>query len=196
MPGAVIGTSLNFGFPGTFSRNGDCVITPRQVKSTDSAGPKFGAAVVLIQDALNGKWSDAAVFIAAAGTVVMTQGTNGAFAGFAVREVKTLTSFNTSQPITPLLQGYAPGDIADVLERGSISIVLKNPQATVNGYVAGGKVYLRIALNGSFPSAAVGDLEVSADGGNTLQLTNVYQQSGLNDANNVSEVTVMSRNTP
>ena len=194
MPGAVVGTSMNLGFPGTYSRNGDCIITPRQVKSTDSAGPKFGAAVVLIQDSTNGKWSDAAVAMAGGVTPTMTQGTNGCFAGFAVREVKTLLSYNTTQPITPLIQGYAPGDIADVIERGSVTVVVKDPQSA--GYKAGQSVYLRTVVNGAFPSAAVGDLETAADAGKTVQLTNVYMQSGLVDANSVVEVTIQSRNTP
>src|ERR1044071_2383474 len=114
MPGTVVGTSLNLGYLGTFSRNGDCVITPRQVTPTDSAGPAFGAAVVLIQNNTNGTYSDAAVAVANSVTPTMTQGTNGAFAGFAVREVRTLLSFSVAQPLTPVVQKYAPGDIADV----------------------------------------------------------------------------------
>jgi hypothetical protein len=195
MPGAVIGTQMNNGFPGSFSRNGDCIITSRIVKATDSAGPKFGAAVVLNQDATGGTYSDAAVSKANGNTPVMTQGANFSFVGFAVREVFTLlTSTFVATPQLPAVQAYAPGQPCDVLERGSIAVVVKDPQAA--GYVAGGKVYLRTVVNGAFPSAAVGDLETAADGGNTIQLTNVFLQTGLADANSVVEVTVLARNTP
>jgi hypothetical protein len=195
MPGTTIGTQMNQGFPGTYSRNGDCVITSRLVKSTDSAGPKFGAAVVLNQDATGGTYSDAAVSKANGNSPVMTQGANFAFVGFAVREVFTMlpTTF-VAQPQLPAIQAYTPGQPCDVLERGAMSVVVKDPQAA--GYVAGGSVFLRTVLNGAFPSAAVGDLETAADGGKTIALTNVYLTTGVVDANSVTEVTVLSRNTP
>jgi hypothetical protein len=195
MPGTVIGTSMNNGYPGTFARNGDCVVKSYLVLSTDSAGPAFGAAVVLNQDSTGGTISDAAVAKAAGHTPVMTQGANFAFVGFAIREVFTLlpTSF-AAQPQVPAIQAYAPGQPCDVLERGSIVVIVKDPQAA--GYKAGQSVFLRTVLNGAFPSAKVGDLETAADGGNTVQLTNVYMSTGVADANSVVEVTVLNRNTP
>src|SRR6266700_6437399 len=152
MPGATVGKQMNSGFPGTYSRNGDCIINSRPVLSTDSAGPKFGAAVVLNQDATGGTFSDAAVSMANGHTPVMTQGSNYAFVGFAVREVMTLlASTFVAQPQLPAIQAYAPGQPCDVLERGSISVVVKDPQAA--GYLSGAKVYLRTVLNGAYPSA-------------------------------------------
>src|SRR6185437_8925582 len=117
MPGTVVGTQMNNGFPGTFSRNGDCVVKEYPVLSTDSAGPKFGAAVVLNQDSTGGTISDAAVSMANGHTPVMTQGANYAFVGFAVREVFTLLATNfIGAPKTPAIQAYAPGQPCDVLE--------------------------------------------------------------------------------
>lgn len=195
MPGTTVGKQLNSGFPGTYSRNGDCIINSRPVLSTDSAGPKFGAAVVLNQDSTGGTVSDAAVSVANGHTPVMTQGAPYAFVGFAVREVLTLlTSTFVASPQLPAIQAYVPGQPCDVLERGAISVVVKDPAAA--GYISGGKVYLRTALNGAIPSAVVGDLETAADGGNTIQLTNVFLGPGPVDANSVTEVTVLSRNTP
>lgn len=194
MPGTAIGTQMGLGYPGTYARNGDCIIEARLITPTDGVGPAFGNAVVLIQNSTGGYFSDAAAAITAGVTPVMTQGTNGCFAGFAVREVQTLVSYAATQPITPLVQTYAPGQPCDVLLRGNISVVVKDPQAA--GYVAGGKVYLRVSTNGTFPSAAVGDLEPAADGVHTIQLTNVYLATGLADANSVTEVSVITRNIP
>lgn len=195
MPGTVIGTQMNQGYPGTYSRNGDCVIKNYLVLSTDSAGPAFGKAVVLNQNATGGAVSDAAVSMANGHTPVMTQGANYCFVGIAVREVMTqVASYVSAQPLTPLIQSYAPGQMCDVLERGAISVVLKDPQAV--GYVAGGKVYLRTVLNGTYPSAAVGDLETAADGSNTIQITNAFISTGVVDANSVTEIVLLNRNTP
>lgn len=195
MPGTVIGKTMNNGYPGTYSRNGDCVIEARQINTTDASGPAFGNAVCLVQNATGGFFADAAVLVGQSHTPVMTQGANYCFAGFAVREVLTqVATYTPAQPLTPLIQSYTPGQQCDVLVRGTITVVVKDPQAA--GYTAGGKVYLRTVLNGAFPSAKVGDLETAADGGNTIQLTNVFMTTGNVDSNSVLEVTVITRNIP
>lgn len=194
MPGAVVGTQMNQGFPGTYAENGDCVINKYVIRSTDSAGPAFGKVVVNNFDAA-GDASDAAVSMAASVTPTMSQGVAGTIIGIAVREVKTqISTYNPAQPLTPLIQTYAPGDVADVLERGTVSAIVKDPQAA--GYKKGQKVYLRTVLNGTYPSAVVGDLETAADGGNTVQITNAFLANGVVDANSVTGVTLLSRNTP
>ena len=195
MPGVAIGKSMLSGFPGTYARNGDCVISKYQVPSTDSSGPAFGAACVLNQSATGGTISDAAVAEAAGHTPVMTQGANYCFVGFAVREVKTLlpTTFQ-AQPQLPAIQKYAPGDIADVIERGSVSLVVKDPQGA--GWLTGASIWLRLTVNGTYPSAAVGDLETADDSGHMLKLTNCFIGQGPADANDVVEVVLLSRNTP
>jgi hypothetical protein len=195
MPGAVVGTQMNNGFPGTFSRNGKNRTRAFQVLSTDSAGPAFGNAVVLNQNNTGGTISDAAISIGNGHTPVMTQGANYAFVGFAVREVLTqVATYNPAQPLTPLIQTYAPGQTADILEEGSMTRVVTDPQ--VAGYKSGQSVYLRVTTNGSYPSAAVGDIETAADGAHTIQLTNVFMTTGIVDANNVVELTILVQNTP
>lgn len=192
MPGTTIGTQMNLGYPGSYARNGDCVIRQYLVNPTDSAGPAFGAAVVINQNNTGGTISDAAVSMANGHTPVTTLGANFCFAGFAVREVVTLlpTSF-IAAPQLPAIQTYAVGTMADVLERGNIVRVVTDPQ--VHGYAANEQVFLRISTNGSFPSAQVGDIETLADGAHTLALP-VVMATGVVDANGVCELCVLSRN--
>lgn len=193
MPGTVIGKQMNNGYPGTYSRNGDCVIESRQINPTDSAGPGFGRAVLLVQNNTGGFFVDVAVAVAGANTPVMTQGANYSFAGFAVREVMTqIATYTPAQPLTPLIQTYTPGQQCDVLVRGTMTIKVTDPQA--GGYKANQSVFLRISTNGSFPTAAVGDVETIADGAHTIQLTNVFMTTGVADANSVVEVTIIGRN--
>jgi hypothetical protein len=185
---------MNQGFPGTYAQNGDCVISKCQIRSTDSAGPAFGKVVVSNFDAA-GDFSDAAVSVAASVNPTMSQGVAGSFVGIAVREVMTqVATYSPAQPLTPLIQTYSPGLIADVIERGDVTVIVKDPQTA--GYKRGQKVYLRIALNGTYPTAAVGDLETAADGGNTIQITNAFLSNGVVDGNSVTTITLLSRNTP
>ena len=181
MPGTVIGTSMNLGYPGTYSRNGDCVIAARLVKSTDTNNVSFGDAVFLNGDSTGGTYSDAAQI---AGSI-----TTAAFAGIAVREVKSNETF---LPV-PTLGFYAPGAPADVLERGAV-IVPYHAFGANAVPVAGGAVYLRKATNGA--GTAVGQFESAADGSNTIQIPNAYFTTGVLDANNNVEITLLTRNTP
>lgn len=189
MPGTTIGTSMNYGYPGSFSRNGDCIIRNRLVNPADSSGPNFGKVVVLIPNATGGYVSDLAVFIAASGTFSMSN-----FGGFASREIKSFESYAVGAGAGPSVGNYAPNAPCDYIERGSISLVVKDPQAA--GYAAGGKIYARVSTNGSFPSAAVGDLETASDSSHTVQITNAFLDTGLVDANSVCEVTLVTRNLP
>src|ERR1700744_393791 len=134
MPGTTIGTSMNFGYPGTFARNGDCVTGNRLVNPTDATGPNFGKVVVLIPNATGGYVSDLAVFIANSGTFSMSN-----FLGFSVREVKSFETYAVGPGAGPTFGNYAPNSPCDYLERGSISLVVKDPQSA--GYAAGGKIY-------------------------------------------------------
>jgi hypothetical protein len=172
---------MNLGYPGTFSRNGDCIIAARLVKSTDTNNVYFGDAVFLNGDSTGGTFSDA---VQIGGSITMA-----AFAGIAVREVKSNETF---LPV-PTLGFYAPGAPCDVLERGAV-IVPYHAFSANPAPVAGGKVYLRIATNGV--GTAVGQFESAADGGNTIQLTNAFFTTGLLDANNNVEITLVGRNLP
>lgn len=181
MPGKVIGTSLNLGFPGSYSRNGDCIIATRLVKSTDINNINFGDAVFLNGDSAGGTYSGIAQLAGAA--------TFAAFAGIAVREVKSNETF---LPV-PTLGFYAPNAPADVLERGA-TIVPYHAFGANPAPVAGGPVFLRIALNGA--GTAIGQYESAADGGNTIAITNAKWTTGVLDGNSNIELTLLSRQNP
>lgn len=204
MPGTTIGTSMNLGYPGTYSRNGDFISFTRLINPGDSTftggntgtvpgAVYFGDAVLLVQNsATNGQsyYTDAAAYILNGGTFSFAANGTVGFIGFALREVKSAQTFNP----TVQLGYYSPGEPCDVIERGSVTITLQNPQATA--VKAGGPVYIRVSTNGSFPSALVGGIEPASDGGHTVQLTNCMWTTGLVDANNSVEVTLISRNLP
>lgn len=170
MTGVAIGKSLNYGYPGSVSRSVDSIIENRFVKSTDTNPIPFGSAVTLNSDNTYSAFG--------------ASGTAATFAGIAVREVKTNTTY-----VTNANGAYQPGQPCDVLERGSATIQVNNGTPTANG-----TVYVRIVANGSIPAGVVGGFEAQADGTNTVALTNVKFKTGLLDANNVAEVAILNRN--
>jgi hypothetical protein len=169
MPGSVIGTSMNIGYPGSFSRNGDCIIVPRGVKSTDVVNIAFGDPVVLNTDNTYSKF--------------VATGTAGTFAGVGIREVK-----QTADYYNPAGK-YNPGDSADVIVRGAVCVV-----CNVGTPTAWGNVYVRTALNASVPAGVIGGFEAVADGTNTVLLTNAKFNTGNIDANKVVEIVITNRN--
>jgi hypothetical protein len=179
MPGTVIGTQMNLGYPGQFARNADCIIAARLVASADASGPNFGSGVILNSD---NSVSDVAVAVAANKTVSMAT-----FVGIAAREIKSFTTYNPA----PTIGNYQPGQTCDHIERGSVSV-----QCLVGQPTPGGKVYLRTALNGAIPAGIVGGFEANTDGGNSFQLTNAFWTTGQMDSNNVAELTLVNRNLP
>jgi hypothetical protein len=81
------------------------------------------------------------------------------FAGFAVREVKTNLTYQAG--LTPGLQQvgyYAPGERAEVMELGSMTVPVAYGTPTSNS-----AVYLRLVANGSLSGTAVGDIEAAND---------------------------------
>src|SRR6266700_374067 len=96
MPGTTVGTSMNAGYAGQFSRNGDNITEAKLVLTTDTANIRFGDAVVLNGDATGGTFSQAIGFIAGGGTFAMTTAGAGVFAGFAVRQVKTYLTYTVN----------------------------------------------------------------------------------------------------
>jgi hypothetical protein len=175
MPGTVIGKSMNAGYPGTYARNADCVISNRLVKSTDSVGPNFGDPVILNSDNTLSKINGAFAF--------------ADFYGFAVREVKTPQSYMTPETIG----NYAPGQPCDALRRGTISAICR-----VGTPTAGGNVWVRTVLGTSPPAGAVvGGIETavpSNTGAAGVQLTNCEFETGYMDANKVTEIRVKTIN--
>lgn len=172
MPGTVVGTAMNCGFPGTYARNADCIISSRKVKT---AVIGFGKGVILN--------TDNTVDVFGAGCAMAS------FLGVAVREIKSFTTFYPS----PTQSEYAIGDICDVIERGSVTV-----KCCVGTPTAGGAVYLRITANVGIAGSEVGGFEFRADddSGKCILITNAKWTTGYMDANNICELTLLTRNLP
>lgn len=176
-------TGLTLGFPGKVSRMGERVITARQVLSTTTNPISFGAGVVIVSDTAGGTYQSIADFIAGSGSFTAAK-----FAGVAISEVETTLGYPYIPGIS-VTGNYLPGALAEVLERGSIVV----PVPVATGITSQGPVYVRITLNGEIPAGVVGDFEAAADGGNTVQLTNVVFRTGVLDANGMAEITLLNR---
>ncbi|EKQ56276.1 MULTISPECIES: hypothetical protein [unclassified Clostridium] len=177
MPGSAIGIELNLGYPGSVSRSIDTIITPRPVKSVVTEGNEtqpsilFGEPVILNTDNTYSRFG--------------ASGTAATFAGIAVREVKQATDYYAG------CGSYLPGEIMDVIERGSVTVKCNAGTPT-----SGGKVYVRTAVNTSIPTGVVGQFEAEADGTNTVEITNARWKTGKKDSNNVAELTILTRVNP
>lgn len=174
MSGKAIGIELNLGYPGNVARSIDALITPRSIKSTitndkeTEADIEFGEPVILNSDNTYSRFG-------ASGTAIT-------FAGIAVREVKQSVDYFNAEG------AYKPGEVCDVLNRGTITVKCNNGTPT-----AGGKVYVRIKANAEIPSGVVGQFEADADSTNTVEITNARWSTGKKDSNGIAEVTVLTR---
>jgi len=171
MPGQAIGTTLLYGYPGAYARNGDCNIRNRIVKGTDTTGPSFGDPVVLNTDNTYSKFG--------------ATGTAAKFAGVAVKEVKQDTAYSTA------FGNYSPGQPCDVINRGSVMV-----KCNVGTPTAGGAVYIRVAVNESIPAGIISGFEAAADSTNTIAITNCKWNTGNKDANGVCELTILTKVNP
>lgn len=176
--------ALNLGFLGNVSRLGERVIAARQVLTTTPNPIYFGSPVIIVPDSTGGTYQSVSDFIAGAGAFTAAK-----FAGVAVRNVKTMLQYTAWGNVqNPLIGQFAPGQMAEVLERGSITVQINNGTPVVQG-----PVFVRILANAGIPAGVVGGFEAVADGTNTVQLTGVVFRTGVVDANNVSEITLLSR---
>lgn len=169
MPGTTIGTHMGYGYAGNYARMPDSVIMNRILKAT-SASVSFGGAVVLNSDN---------TYNAFRATDTMAN-----FAGIAVRNVIQQTTYGVEAV-------YNPERPMDVLERGNVSV-----KCVAGTPTAGGRAYIRIALNVAFPAEVIGDLRAAADGLNTIELTNCKWATGLIGADKITELAILTRNMP
>lgn len=167
MPGGVIGTQTGYGFAGQTARMPDEIVRTRPVAES-SETIKFGDPVVISTDGAAKRFDSSS--------------TAESFAGVAARRVKTAISYPNQG-----LGQYDHGDTCDILERGSVTVycAIGDPKPT-------GAVYVRTALNASFPNAFVGGFEAAADGSNTVLLTNA-KWGTTKDANNIAELVILTR---
>ena len=192
MPGTVIGKVMLQGYPGSFARNSDCIIAARMVRNVaGDSGPSFGDPCVLVGSgtaSINNTFQSVADYIAAARTNETFA--MAVFAGVAVREVKTYETYSANMPSTGV---YLPATLADVIERGSVVVV-----CNYGTPIAGGPVFVRTdtgayaGVIGGFETGTSGD----TDGATRVEITNAFWTTGLKDANNVCELTLVTRNLP
>lgn len=150
-------TGPNLGFVGTVSRFGERVIAAREFVPTNSAlNLNFGDPAVLIPNNSGGYWDSVADFVAAATANIAL--VSAQFAGMAVREVQTQLVYPAGQTPGVLQVGYyAANTMAEVLERGSATILL-----TVGAPVAGSQLYTRVVQNlTNTPGTFIGDWETN-----------------------------------
>ena len=159
-----IGAAMPHGYAGSYARQPDMIVTTRPA----GAELVFGAAAL--------KYSTAgAVVPMGAGDAA------SAFVGVAAREVKSALSY-----LDQNVGRYAEKEAVPVFQRGSINVICQKGTPKL-----GGAVYIRIAANESYPTAAVGGFEAEADDKNTVQLTNC-QWAGPADAGKVAELRILT----
>ena len=175
-------TGLNLPGPGNVSRLGERVIVAKQANPANASAINFGDALVTIQNSTGGLFQSVRDFIAGGGTL-----TAALLAGFAVREVKTNLTFPQVAG-TSAIGSYAAGEMTEALVRGSITV-----PCLVGTPVVEGPIYIRTATNNAFPAGVVGGVEAAADAGKTVAIPNVVFKTGRLDANNMVEITILTR---
>jgi hypothetical protein len=158
---------MNFGFAGNQSHSGmGAIIEPHPVNASSAAIP-FGAAVILN--------ADNSVSLADATLTAAN------FAGISFAEVHQRSDY----PVTTAGLGgsYAPKQTADVAKFGIFCVNLGLRATTPT---AGGPVYIRTVLNGTYATALIGDFEAASDTTNSILLTNATWYNGKVDGNNVA----------
>ena len=117
----------------------------------------------------------------AAGTITMSKAATSTvnpvtlyfakFAGFAVREVKSMLAYNPQSGgviASNSIGYYVAGQYVGILVRGGILV-----SVNVGTPVAEGPAYLRAIVNGGIPAGKLGDIEANADGVNNLLLPSI-----------------------
>jgi hypothetical protein len=151
-------TGPNIGFVGSVSRLGERVITAREFVQQSGSGTynlNFGDPAVLIPNTSGGYWDSVLDFVTAATSNIGLLATQ--WAGIAIREVQTQLTYPAGQ--TPGIQQvgyYAPSTMAEVLERGSITVAL-----AVGAPNAGAQVYTRVVVNSAVTAGTIGDFETN-----------------------------------
>jgi hypothetical protein len=168
MSGKAIGISMNYGFPGTYARTPDDIVTSRQLKEGSASVP-FGAALMANEDNTY--------------SPVDESFTAEKFGGVALRVVKQAVSYAQQAE-----SAYNALDLVNALNRGAVVVNCNNGTPT-----AGGAVYVRIKENASVIGGVVGGFEAAADGANTVLVPNLQWTNGYVDANGVAEITILTR---
>lgn len=158
----VIGKDMPHGFAGSFARQPDMIVNTRPA----GGDIPFGLALTY-DDSKN--------------VVVFGNADTNTFIGVAGMEIKSAVTWPTQDG------RYAEGEPVSVFMRGSINVKC---QRSTPGL--GGAVYVRTAVNDSYPNCVVGGFEAEADEGKTQLLGNV-QWGGPADANGIAELIILTR---
>ena len=180
----------NAGFPGTVSRNGDELIVNRPLLSTDSVPAPYGAAAILNPgNSVGGYWSSVQAAVAAG---VSNTNMLAYLAGIFTRNFKVDTTYPLFGQSGINQSSYLQGQLADVLERGVITVQLA---VYATAPTAGGQVFIRTVLNGAIPAGVVGGFETAADGSNTIAVpTSQWAfKTGFVDPNGRTEIVIRQR---
>lgn len=167
MSAQAIGIHLPLGYRGNISRTPDTVISP--FTNLGDEPIQFGEPV--IYDATK----------KGVRKIKSTDSTNTDIIGIAVRHI--------GQPHADAPDGYyyAPGEVVDVLVRGSIMVEL----ADTASLAPRGKVYV---CNGSHESHAAGEIVCDAgSNSDTLEIPGAAISTGEADANKIVEITILTR---
>lgn len=160
-----IGKTMPNGFAGSYARQPDMIVNTRPAGGSDAI--PYGTPLIY-----------------SSGTVVAmgASATAAQFVGIAGREIKSALTYLEQSP-----GQYMPNEAVSVFMRGSINVYCQRGTPAL-----GGAVYVRIAANGSYPSAVVSGFEAEADSSNTVALTNC-QWAGAPDANGIAELRILTQ---
>ncbi|MDE7054757.1 MAG: hypothetical protein K2O84_08090 [Oscillospiraceae bacterium] len=158
-----IGISMPHGYAGGYARQPDMIVNTRP------AGAQIVFGTALKYD--EGK-----------NVVPMGEGDGAAaFVGVAAREIKSALHY-----LDQSTGMYAEKEAVPVFMRGAVNVLCQKGTPQL-----GGAVYVRVAENASYPTAAAGGFEAEADGSSTVQLTNC-QWAGPADVNKVTELRILT----
>ena len=158
----VIGKEMPHGFAGSYARQPDMIVNTRP------AGEEipFGAALT---------------YDKSKAVVVFGRATDNKVIGVAGTEIKSTVTWPTQNG------QYAQGEPVSVFMRGSINVKCQRSTPSL-----GSAVYVRTAVNDSYPGCVVGGFEAEADSGKTQLLDNC-QWGGPADSNGIAELIILTR---
>lgn len=158
------------GFQGTVSRFGERVIMAREFIPYNTAlNLNFGDPTVILPGVGNGGGAVTSVADAVAHAASNIALVASAFAGFAVREVKTQLTYGAgTQPGIQQVGYYNAGQMAEVAERANGTILL-----SVGAPLAEDQVYTRVVLNSAVPAGFVGDWETNPAASDLFAITGI-----------------------
>lgn len=151
MAGKVL--NLTNGYAGQVSRSIDDII--ESLANADTNPIAFGSPVALVS-----------------GNVKNVSADNLAIIGIAARTIKTEETYGQGDA------KYKPGEMVDVIKRGSVSVLVSNGSPS-----AGGTVHI---------VKATGAIRTSQDSTNTVEMTG-WKFKGGKDSNNIAEIVLTER---